>query len=1095
MKMQNVYANAKLASIPLTLLLVVAGLFGFVLLMPLNAAHAAGPTITVSPTTATVHTGITIAGTGFSTDSAVQITTAVAASGSTGSVTVPWLSQGGCGTTNGGTSGTDSLVDAAGTYANCLVTDATGSFVVTVSLPPLPGGPETISVQDSASPAHTATASITVTPSMLLCTVNSDSANFVKCTNNSVTDHVFGSGYPETSTGTFFELINGFGQADSITLSSSVYPSSGFTAPTCTTNNVGQCQITDGFIVADAVGGTHSIIATGGSGLTASAPFVILPWVNFYNGPTGATTYSFSGNAPTSILIEGHGFASSTTIAANSITIGGVTTTHSSIKTDSHGAFGAGANNQLVVSPVAGVPFGPVSVVVEGTTFNYANHNINQGANGADNIRPSPGHNAPRLGGVLISSVPNAGLSGTGVGLLDATTHYQGDGVGIFGYGFVNPNVNPTSGVACAAANAGGAVTPSLTNLPGITAIAGRGGTIQNTVPDCNGAVFYDLDTGGLYGPEAQGSYQVTFSQAGNHPSNIVSPSYTAAATLWLNQFDTGLSTGIIYTPPSPATGGTTQGWCDNAPYLNPACEETNMPNVIQAEFFAASSTVTVSVGGNTLATCSTNANGECLTNTITNSALDLAAGTWTATASDGTNSATDTFVVDSIITGPGFGGSALTTHGPAKAGTFTTLLTTAAYGVHGLMPNTVYNVNWGLLGATGTQTVGTFTSTATGGIPVPGVQIQIPAGTVGDHVITLVQAGSDYLLANSFGEEFSAAGPLTIYGDTVFQEQVNVNVLPSVANVGGSITLSGTGLEASTSYEVTIDNTLGPQNGQILGSFTTDASGNIPASIAVVFPADAATAAGCGTINTYPEQASTYYVHTQTASQYGTPGSDGNGIIVLAADAKVNMTSAPAGHAVVLTANGLCSPGTYNVVFNYAENSQANGYTGTVIGAFTTDSSGSGTVTVTIPSSASAGAYPLQLVRLAPTSTQLGVLSVPPTLTVSTVGTSSCQSTSCLTATGPATQTTISGQPALAVTFTNSANAQVTGIVYAVVHNAAGQTVYYTTATITPAAGGTATAYLVLAGLPSGTYSVSYFAINSAGVAISASGTSSVTF
>jgi len=1095
--MQNEYGTNKLASIPLSLLLIVSGLFGFVLLVPLSAAHAtATPTVTVTPSTATVDTLVTISGTGFSSDSAVQITSQVASSSSSsGSVTVQWLYGAplvpACSQTNGGVSdaGVDSLIDGeGGAYQNCLVTDATGSFSVSVHVPALPGGTQTLNIQDSATTPNKATASITVTPSIVLCTMNSASDSNVKCTNNSVEDDIISSGYPLTDVGAFTFQINGFGQQDSVSLSSSVFQS-GF-SPSCTTNNVGQCplQVTDTsgnqFIVAEAVGGVHSITASGAS-LSATTSFTILPWVNFYNSLTGTTTFSFIGTAPSSVLIEGHGFAASSTIAANSITIGGVSTTHASVKTNSKGVFGAGAGNQLTVSPTAGVPFGPVDVVIAGTTFNYANHNINQGLNGPLNIRPAPDHNVPRLGGVLISSTAGTAGKGTAVGLLDSTVHYYGDNVYFFGYGFVN----------------GGPVvsidTTNLGTISGISALTVNGqNTIQTLAPDLNGAIFVTGESGDLQTPEAQGTYQVNFIQGTTltGPANIVSPSYTATATLYLNQFDTGdISGGIIYQP--AGSGG---GWCTT-------CEEIDSTAVVQAEFFAASSTVTVTVGGNTLASGTTSLNGEFTTNTITQSALDLAAGTWTATASDGTNSGTDTFVTNPIVTGPGFGGHALTTSGPAKAGTYTTLLTTANYGVHGLLANTAYDVNWGMVGATGVQTVGTFTSTSTGGIPVPGVQIQIPSGSVGNHIITLVQNGSDYLLANSFEETLTSvpSGAVSIYGDVVFVEQVSINVLPSVANVGQSVTLSGTGLSAGTTYEITIDNggvtcaahpdTCAAQNGQILGSFTTDASGNIPSSISAKFPVNPATALGCGTVNTYPEEASTYYAHVQTAKQYGTALADGTGIIVLAANVDLNATSVAAGHAVSLTANGLCAQGTYNVVFNYAENSQATGFSGTVVAAFAADTTGAGSTTFSVPATASQGAYTLQLVRLAPTSTALGVLSVPPTLIVTPQSSGVCSTTGCFTA-STATQSLIGQFQTVVVPYTDNANTAVTGVVYGVVTNPAGQTVYYTTATITPGAGQAQTAYLTLSGLPHGMYTVNYFVTNTGGVAISQSNSITVT-
>jgi len=108
---------------------------------------------------------------------------------------------------------------------------------------------------------------------------------------------------------------------------------------------------------------------------------------------------------------------------------------------------------------------------------------------------------------------------------------------------------------------------------------------------------------------------------------------------------------------------------------------------------------------------------------------------------------------------------------------------------------------------------------------------------------------------------------------------------------------------------------------------------------------------------------------------------------------------------------------------------------------------------------------------------------------------TTGCTGTSCFTSTAPPTQTTINGQQFVTISYTNNGKAAITGIVYAVVHNAVGQTVYYSTATITPAAGATAQAFVALAGLPPGTYSVTLFAITTSGTAISTTSTVSVTF
>jgi hypothetical protein len=74
-----------------------------------------------------------------------------------------------------------------------------------------------------------------------------------------------------------------------------------------------------------------------------------------------------------------------------------------------------------------------------------------------------------------------------------------------------------------------------------------------------------------------------------------------------------------------------------------------------------------------------------------------------------------------------------------------------------------------------------------------------------------------------------------------------------------------------------------------------------------------------------------------------------------------------------------------------------------------------------------------------------------------------------------------------ISANYANAANSTTTlGIVYAVLHNSIGQTVLFTTSTVTPAAGGNSTAYLIVEGLPSGAYNATVFAVNQNNVAIS---------
>jgi len=89
---------------------------------------------------------------------------------------------------------------------------------------------------------------------------------------------------------------------------------------------------------------------------------------------------------------------------------------------------------------------------------------------------------------------------------------------------------------------------------------------------------------------------------------------------------------------------------------------------------------------------------------------------------------------------------------------------------------------------------------------------------------------------------------------------------------------------------------------------------------------------------------------------------------------------------------------------------------------------------------------------------------------------------------------TTSGGNKVITATFSNNSNAPQTAYIYGVVHNALGQTVAYTTATVSPNAGASASGQLVLFGLAPGSYSVTLFAVSTSGVALSTTSTVSVT-
>jgi len=159
----------------------------------------------------------------------------------------------------------------------------------------------------------------------------------------------------------------------------------------------------------------------------------------------------------------------------------------------------------------------------------------------------------------------------------------------------------------------------------------------------------------------------------------------------------------------------------------------------------------------------------------------------------------------------------------------------------------------------------------------------------------------------------------------------------------------------------------------------------------------------------------------------------------------------------------------------------------------------GAGSASWNIPASAATGTYTVQLVVSSAGAGGLAVgtavLDAPITIAVGGV-TGSCtnEGTGCMTAPSAPSEVTVGANKALQVSFTNNSNAPQTAIVYAVIHNAAGQTVAYTTATISPAAGGSQLAQLILFGLAPGTYSATVFATSTAGIALSTTSTVTVT-
>jgi hypothetical protein len=120
-----------------------------------------------------------------------------------------------------------------------------------------------------------------------------------------------------------------------------------------------------------------------------------------------------------------------------------------------------------------------------------------------------------------------------------------------------------------------------------------------------------------------------------------------------------------------------------------------------------------------------------------------------------------------------------------------------------------------------------------------------------------------------------------------------------------------------------------------------------------------------------------------------------------------------------------------------------------------------------------------------------LVVALIIPMLPNSTAVADSCYAPSCWAQVGTVEPPDNQGPNyVFAMTYANSANISLLGIVFLVVHNSLGQTLEISTGSVVLAAGANGTAFPVVFGLAPGTYQGTYFVISPAGTAMSSTST-----
>jgi hypothetical protein len=751
----------KIASFGTVGLLFLAGISGIVFLLPAQAAHAAGPTVTLSASSGVVGSFITITGGGFAPAHDVGIefrTTVITTFGqSSGYPTIASLLD-----TVGVTRPLPlTTMTPCAVAKPCIETDANGWFQAIIPVPPGVGGAQTVSVTDGIT---SATTSFTINPNVVISESSTSESS------------LFTSGFPDQSVGNLTVEVTGFAASDTVVVSSTAFRSplsaittgSATASPNTPTSSRSGLFYTSGpgigirgmtLAVAEVAGGKVAVIATGASGLTAATSFTINPIVAIFGSQTGGRVFSMLQTGE--LLLAGYGFPAGT-VAANSITIttssgASVTTVHTSVTVGSTGAFGQGGNNHLLVIPTAVPPTGPASIVItDGTTtytFNYANHNIAAAGttDSAGNALPYSYTNGETstsnpitvigslaynnsttvaYGWPFIISAPSTSSSQTGIGYVDASSYQPNNGkyVTVMGADF--------------AGSAAAAAAPAVTFGAGTNTL-----TFGTERTDSNGA-FFLIGTG--VGATSCSGGTVPVQNGGCFNDEPYSSSETNRVTVTIPP--TGLTVGSVLEPtihiaPWISLSGLTTTTFQSA------------PTTVTYHGFTATDSCTLTVAGTSLSfnagACTIGTNGNVGPLNVVSSGLataDLPGGAFTATGSDGVVTATaGGFVLPTAV----WGGTAATTAlscDAAAPGTIIILRSSTTFGVHGLAPNTAYSVVIDP-GQSGQVTLSTFTSSAAGQIPAPGVQFAVPSVAGGFHTVTLMSGTT-----NVFWDDFAAS-------------------------------------------------------------------------------------------------------------------------------------------------------------------------------------------------------------------------------------------------------------------------------------------------------------------------------------------------
>ncbi|MEM4200876.1 MAG: hypothetical protein QXR91_04920 [Nitrososphaerales archaeon] len=921
---------SRILSLTIASLLILASFAGLSLVAPVGVASAAAPTITLSassgPAAIVDPAGNTIL------SSTVIVDGSGFPAGQTG-ITIRIASSG---TTPSPTAGTQLRLDRPTIQtvgANTVDADANGKFrarihIIDTTNGEITGGSKVIfAVYTPAGGVATATDGVpfTVTASVVIKTA---------------------AGATSGSFGDRFNFYcSGFDASEAISLT----PAGMFTGVPAAVAATGAVDTATVITLGAVTGGSKTVTLSGASsGRTATTTITVYSSIALVDSTATNARISVPATAPATFYLQGWGFPASTTIASsNTITIGGKATIHGAITTDASGRFGV--PTPVSVTFTENLAMGPVSIVLGGTTFSWDNGNIQayNPANGA----PGFGTTTAAFRGVILASNAQGATAYSLATLQRATGNYSvGDTVYVFVVGQAAARAFAT--ITLTDPSGAGVVMPTVTlsDATGASGAPPLGTTTTITAAnvDDNGAGYFTFALPSTYGAN---TLAMTFAGAGPAAPPTLTISVKPAIQTASGSIRVGSIVPVTGTGFDPADNGATftvvfgdgSSW---GTFTATIAANGNLgPNILPALPEKAYGSYQVNISG-------------------------TRAGNWAWLYS----TALEAY---SINVRPVVFAGALNIAAGA-AGDKARLQSGAGVGVHNLKANTQYTIAWD--GPYGTTTLGSFTSTAEGTIPLAGVEFTIPEAVVGTHLIDIREAGTSAL----YGIQILAPGAVGQYDNLQFAVQSRLTCTPSVGGVGTEVTISGSGLRASTTYYIVVRDstaTTVPAGAVSATSFTSTATGSVPAGVKITIQELPTAVPGTGG----SEAGETYNILAATAGQLQTAGAapDGVGQFILQATATLSATTATPGKSITVTAKGLRAGQAYNILWNFRLNPAGNAYLYTIVGALASNAVGSGTATFTVPSDATPGqTYTVTLLRPGDVYPTVRI-NAPPTVTV----------------------------------------------------------------------------------------------------------------